>query len=780
MLTQRPDPVDLTWPEDRPELLPFLPLVHAAWSDGVLTESEIEALALKIEGQLWLSGEDLRELRRWLQPGRPPSPASLARLRHRMRDMAPAIPGSEQSSLARFGVALARSAGGGDGPWSQAEARRALEEVEAALGTMGAEAVRRILQVGPAPEARTAVEAEDALFRVQGMRDYLDRPHAELRHRVLRLMEGKFPAFPPELERTTYRARVLEASRIVASAGLGGLAFPPEFGGESAPDRAIVVFETLALGDLSVLVKFGVQFGLFGGSILQLGTERHHERFLRDVATLELPGCYAMTEVGHGSNVRDLETRATWDGETGEFVVHTPHDDARKDWIGNAALHGHLATVFARLVVGEEDHGIHAFLVPLRDGDGRPLPGVGIEDCGAKVGLNGVDNGRLRFQHVRIPRESLLDRFGRVTEDGRYESPIPSAGRRFFTMLGTLVAGRISIAVASVSAAKRGLAFAVRYSEERRQFGPAGEPEVPILDYLTQQRLLLPRLAATYGLHFALRELVDDYGSHMTRPSPRETGDDTEARELETRAAGLKAYASRHCVDSLQAAREGCGGQGYLAENGLGRLRADTDIFTTFEGANVVLLQLVAKGLLSRFRDEMGDLTLLGTVRWIAERAGTRVAELNPVATRRTDRDHLRDPEFHLSAFTHREERLTVSLARRLKARLDEGMDSFDAVVACQDHMVTLARAHVERTILEAFHRGVTRAPSPGLSEVLRNLAQLWALGRLETHRGWYLEAGYVEGSKARAIRSEVNALCGEVREQARFLVEAWGVPVIR
>ena len=133
---------------------------------------------------------------------------------------------------------------------------------------------------------------------------------------------------------------------------------------------------------------------------------------------------------------------------------HTPNRAAAKDWIGNAALHGRMATVFARLIVAGDDQGVHAVLVPIRGGDGVALPGVEIQDRGLKEGLNGIDNGRIWFTQVRVPRENLLDRFGSIDDAGRYSSPIPSSGRRFFEMLGTLVAGRISIAAASVSAAK--------------------------------------------------------------------------------------------------------------------------------------------------------------------------------------------------------------------------------------------------------------------------------------------------------------------------------------
>ena len=779
------------WPDDRPELLPFLPMVYAAWSDGVLTAAELRVIRDRAASQEWLDDGAREALTAWLDPSNPPPAAALTGLRDRLRLLRDELLTAAPSTLVELGLALAR-AEAGEGTWTQPGAEQGLRELEHELGIAPGEAARRVLAETVREGRAPVTQGPPAPAGLDELRELLARPHPEVRRRVLELMESETLAIPPDLQRAEYRDRVLAAVRKLADEGLGGLAFPSAHGGSADPGAALAVFETLALGDSSVLVKYGVQFGLFGGSVLNLGTDRHHRAYLADIASLRLPGCYAMTETGHGSNVRDLETVARYDAPAGEFVVDTPHDLARKDWIGNAALHGRMATVFARLVVAGEDHGVHALLVPLRDGHGRVLPGVEIEDRGAKVGLEGVDNGLIRFTGVRVPRDNLLDRFASVDAAGHYASPIPSADRRFFTMLGTLVAGRISIAAASVSASKVGLTVAVRWSARRRQFGPEGDAEVTLLSYLAHQRRLLPTLAATYGLHFAVRGLTERYTARQAAETdaslppaalPDDGGQggptpgDEEGRRVEVEAAGLKAYASRHCVDTLQACREACGGQGYLAANRLGRLRSDTDVFTTFEGANAVLLQLVAKGLLSQYRDEMGDLRLWGLVRHLADRAETRLTEMNPVAVRRTDRDHLRDPGFHTTALAYREERLLASAGRRLRGLIQGGMDSFEAMNRCQDHLLALADAHVERLVLEAFQDGIARAPSPAASERLAALAALWVLARLEADRGWFLECGYFEGVKARAIRAEVNALCGEVAEQAEGLVAAFGIP---
>jgi acyl-CoA oxidase len=754
---------DLVWPDDEPELVPFLPFVFSVWVDGSLTAAELAALGRTVDSLDWLRADTRSLLASWLDPGAPPTPSALHALRTRIRGRVPVQDKEARHSLTGLGLALWRQSST-SGPWERPETHAVLRSLEKTLGLLGGEAARSALGLTPPQPEK---QMPSAGFEGSTLRSYLGRDRSEARGRALAALTVPALRIPRGLPTAEYRERVLAALQYIADEGLGRLGYPVEFGGSGDPAAAVAVFETLAFGDLSVVVKLGVQFGLFGGSVLQLGTERHHRAYLGAIGSLELPGCYAMTETGHGSNVRDLETTAHFDPATDQLVVHTPHRRAAKDYIGNAAAHGLLATVFARLIVADEDHGVHAILVPLRDERRRPLPGIRIEDCGLKEGLNGVDNGRIWFDHVRVPRANLLDRFATIDDQGRYHSDIPSSGRRFFRMLRTLVIGRISIAAASVSTAKVGLTIAVRYAASRRQFGPEGASEVAILDYPLIQRELMPRLATVLGLHFAVRRLEQQLAD----------AEHVDSSELEVAAAGLKAYASDHCVATLQAAREACGGAGYLAENRFAALKADTDVFTTFEGANLVLYQLVAKGLLSRFREEMGDLTLGGAVRYLAERAETALTELNPLVTRRTDDEHLLDPEFHRAALAYREARLLRSAAMRIRARLDDGVDSFRAVVECQDHLVSLARAHVERVVLEAFDEAIVYAPTPGLSEVLASASALYALACIERDRGWFLESGYVEAAKARAIRARVGALCGDLREHAELLVGGFGIP---
>ena len=234
------------------------------------------------------------------------------------------------------------------------------------------------------------------------------------------------------------------------------MGYPVEYGGQDAVGALRSPrFETLAFGDLSLLVKCGVQFGLFGGAVLHLGTERHHERYLRDVASLELPGCFAMTETGHGSNVQALRTTATYDPETQEFVVHTPDDDARKDYIGNAARDGRMAAVFAQLIVGGEERGVHALLVPLRDERRRPCSTASGSRTAAPSSASTASTTAASGSTTCASRArtcSTATRRSRPT--ATYSSPIENPTKRFFTMLGTLIQGRVSVCGASISATK--------------------------------------------------------------------------------------------------------------------------------------------------------------------------------------------------------------------------------------------------------------------------------------------------------------------------------------
>jgi acyl-CoA oxidase len=612
------------------------------------------------------------------------------------------------------------------------------------------------------------IESERPSFEAAALQRVLDGEHRDIRELIKQIVTQPEFRYFEGTDHHAYRKQVLAWTKRIADAGIGRIFMPRSVGGEDNLPRFVAAGETLGFHDLSLMIKFGVQFGLFAGSVFRLGTETHHRKYLSDAASCRLLGCFAMTEIGHGSNVQALETKAVFDPERDEFVVHSPSLSAGKAYIGNAANDARLAIVFAQLEVGGEQHGVHAFLVPLREENGRVLPGITIEDDGLKMGLNGVDNGRIWFDQVRVPRSALLNRFADVDANGKYQSQIKNPTARFFTMISTLVSGRIGIAASGNNAAKSALAIAIRYAARRRQFGPGKPParETLLLDYAAIQRRLMPLLANVYAIDFALKDLISLNASPI--------GDAT--RQVETLAAGLKAWATWNIIRTIQTGRESCGGEGYIATNRFSALRADTDIFVTFEGDNTVLMQLTAKNLLADFKDKLGAMRPAQLVQFIAQNRLNEFVRRLPLFTLSTSRYHLLDPSVQVRLFEHRASSLLFRCANRFR-RLAQVTDSYSAFTQLQPQLLELAEAYVEHQILKSFLGAVQKTTEGALQNALKKLCDLFALHLLETHKGWYLENGLMSAWQTKAVTQVVTTLCSEVRRDALGFVDAFGIP---
>ena len=636
----------------------------------------------------------------------------------------------------------------------------------------------------PSPQRGTSLASTaEPRVDVAALTEQLLGRYATLR-REARALTGR-PEFQKieGLPMAEHRERVLHQLRELAAHHDVLRAFPARLGGADDHGGSLARFEELVAGDPSLQIKAGVQWGLFASAILHLGTEHHHDTFLPAAMSVDMPGAFAMTETGHGSDVASIGTTAEYDRETQEFVIHTPFRAAWKDYLGNAALHGRAAVVFAQLVTAPEgkprvNHGVHAFYVPIRDEDGAFLPGVGGEDDGFKGGLNGIDNGRLHFDHVRVPRTHLLNRYGDVAEDGTYTSPISSPGRRFFTMLGTLVQGRVSLDGAAVNASKIALAIAVRYANERRQFAGAGEDEVVLLDYQRHQRRLLPLLAETYASTFAHEELLAAFDEVFSgRNDTPETRED-----LETLAAALKSTSTWLAMRTVQECREACGGAGYLAENRLVGLHQDLDVYVTFEGDNTVLSQLVGKRLLGDFAKALkaggaGDVARLvadkAVHRTLLVRAAQTIAD---VGDARRSAGQLRDEETQRELLTERVEVMVAELATALRPATKLPPAEAAALVNSRQHeLIEAARAHAERVQWEAFTRGVHAATDPGTRQVLTWLRDLFGLTLVERHLAWYLVNGRLSAGRARTVSSYIDRLLVRLRPYAQDLVDGFG-----
>ncbi|XP_074207289.1 peroxisomal acyl-coenzyme A oxidase 3 isoform X3 [Camelus bactrianus] len=369
-----------------------------------------------------------------------------------------------------------------------------------------------------------------------------------------------------------------------------------------SPWRIRVLVECLGMYDWSLATKFFLHLLTFGSTIYSSGSERHF-KYIPKIFSLEIFGCFALTELSHGSNTKAIRTTAHYDPTTEEFILHSPDFEAAKFWVGNMGKTATHTVLFAQLYTpGGQCHGLHPFVVQIRDPKTLlPMPGVMVGNIGKKLGQNGLDNGFALFHKVRIPRQDLLNRTGDVTPEGAYVSSFKDVRQRFGASLGSLSAGRVSIVGMAVTNLKLAMSIALRFSATRRQFGPTGEEEVPVLEYQMQQWRLLPYLAATYALdHFSKSLFLD-----MEKLQHGLLGNDQSAtqaelgREIHALASAGKSLASWTAQRGIQECREACGGHGYLAVNRLGELRNDNDPNCTYEGDNNVLLQQTSNYLLS-------------------------------------------------------------------------------------------------------------------------------------------------------------------------------------
>jgi acyl-CoA oxidase len=736
------------------EILQYIPFFYVIWSDDLVTASEINVVQNAIDGDDSLEGAQRNELLSWLKPENPPENTELKRWKQVISNSHVKLVESDTYPLATFSQNLVCH-------YNEAcPFNDQLKHIEINLGIQPNH-YSHLFDVDIVPTSTSGY------YNASEIDDILKGKHAAFIDGFRSVLADPIFDWDIHRDKSTFRQVVLDQVIFLADRGYGAIAYPSEYGGKDNMEGYAHMFENMMYVDGSLTIKFGVQFGLFGGSIQKLGTKRHHEKYLDAAGSASLLGCFAMTETGHGSNVRGIKTTATYDQETDSLIIHTPGKNDNKEYIGNA-LHSKMASVFAQLIVNGKNEGVHAILVPVRNEKHELLPGVTIEDNGYKLGLNGVDNGKIWFDQVSVPRENLLDKYGEITSDGNYRSDIKNPNKRFFTMLGTLVGGRICVARAGLGGAKFALAIAVKHALKRRQFNDSIKVQEDLLmDYPTHQLRLTPLVAGAYVYHVTLDKLMETY-CNDSQP---------DKRVIETQVAGLKAIITWYANNGIQECREACGGKGYLLENRIADLKGDIDIFTTFEGDNTVLLLLAAKGVLSDFRSEFNSAGFASVLKILGIQISDKLTTIDPRYSNKVDKEHLYNPKFHKHAFDYRTRRLTYTLAMRIRDYIKKGMPSYQAFLKVQTHLLALGKAYSVELAYNTFTDFTEQMPEGKNRGLFEKLGTLYALHEIRKDAEWYLEQGYLGSSKSKAIRQRVERLCTELRPHIGVLVDGFGIP---
>jgi acyl-CoA oxidase len=737
-----------------PGILQYIPFFYVIWSDDLVSASEINVVEKAIDNDISLQADEKKTLHAWLQVEKPPKDEIFKQWKHTISNSQVQLIESETYPLATFSQKVVCHY------YDSCPFNNSLKDIEINLGIQPNH-YNHLFDVA------VQQEVSSNYYNPQEIDAILKGGNAKVVDDFRLALADPIFKWEVHRDKEKFRTKVLNQVVHLAEKGYGSMAFSEPYGGTGDMEGYATIFENMMYVDGSLTIKFGVQFGLFGGSIQKLGTKKHHDAYLSKTGKAELLGCFAMTETGHGSNVRGIKTTATYNKATDSLIIHTPGKNDNKEYIGNA-MHSTMASVFAQLIVDGKNEGVHAILVPLRDAVHNTLPGITIEDNGYKLGLNGVDNGKIWFHQVAVPRENLLNKYGDINAAGAYTSDIKNPNKRFFTMLGTLVGGRICVARAGLGGAKMALAIAIKHALKRRQFNDSIKIQEDLLmDYPSHQLRLTPLVASAYVYHVTLDKMMEIYCDD-TQP---------DKRKVETQVAGLKSIITWYANDTIQECREACGGKGYLLENRIGDLKGDVDIFTTFEGDNNVLLQLAAKGVLSDFKAEFNSAGFTTVLKLLSQQLSDKLATVNPLYSNKVDIDHLYNPKFHKHAFNYRTRRLTYTLAMRIRDYIKKGVPSYQAFLKVQTHLLALGKAYSIQLAYETYETFTISITDKKNRELFQKLGNLYALSEIRKDASWYLEQGYIGSTKSKAIRQRTERLCTELRPHINSLVDGFGIP---
>ncbi|XP_029632702.1 peroxisomal acyl-coenzyme A oxidase 1 isoform X1 [Salmo trutta] len=508
-----------------------------------------------------------------------------------------------------------------------------------------------------------------------------------------------------------------------------------------------------------------LHLAMFLPTLLNQASPEQMETFFIPAWNLEIIGTYAQTEMGHGTHLRGLETTATYDPATQVFVLNSPTITSIKWWPGGLGKTSNHAIVLAQLHTQGKCHGLHAFIVPLRSMNTHiPLPGVVVGDIGPKFGFDEVDNGYLKLENVRIPRDHMLMKYAKVEADGTYVKP-PSAKLTY----GTMVFIRSMIVGEAGRALAKSCTIAIRYSSVRHQSEiRPGEPEPQIMDYQTQQYKLFPLLATAYAYKFV--------GQYMNQVYHRITGDISqgdfsELPELHALSAGLKAFTTWTASEGIEVCRMACGGHGYSRCSALPDIYVNFVPTCTYEGENTVMMLQTARFLIKSYRQASAGHQLSGIVSYLNE--SERRLQPQSVSSRPTV-VNVNDLASLVEAYKLRAAKLVELAAKSIQQELQKRVSQEDAWNNSAIDLVRASDAHCHYVVVKLFAAKLGEIGDTGVHSVLSTLALLYALQGIQQHSGDFLQTGLLSVPQLSQVSQRLKELLAQLRPNAVALVDAF------
>uniref|UniRef100_A0A2K6LT86 Acyl-coenzyme A oxidase n=1 Tax=Rhinopithecus bieti TaxID=61621 RepID=A0A2K6LT86_RHIBE len=515
--------------------------------------------------------------------------------------------------------------------------------------------------------------------------------------------------------------------------------------GIADPDE-IMWFKKLHL--VNFVEPVGLNYSMFIPTLLNQGTTAQKEKWLPSSKGLQIIGTYAQTEMGHGDPPTSASHSA---GITG--VSH----------LGKTSNH---AIVLAQLITKGKCYGLHAFIVPIREiGTHKPLPGITVGDIGPKFGYDEMDNGYLKMDNYRIPRENMLMKYAQVKPDGTYVKPLSNK-----LTYGTMVFVRSFLVGEAARALSKACTIAIRYSAVRHQSEiKPGEPEPQILDFQTQQYKLFPLLATAYAFQFVGAYMKETY--HRINEGIGQ-GDLSELPELHALTAGLKAFTSWTANTGIEACRMACGGHGYSHCSGLPNIYVNFTPSCTFEGENTVMMLQTARFLMKSYDQVHSGKLVCGMVSYLNDLPSQRI-QPQQVAVWPTMVD-INSPESLTEAYKLRAARLVEIAAKNLQKEVIHRKSKEVAWNLTSVDLVRASEAHCHYVVVKLFSEKLLKIQDKAIEAVLRNLCLLYSLYGISQNAGDFLQGSIMTESQIMQVNQRVKELLTLIRSDAVALVDAF------